>query len=382
MGKLNLPYLHTYFDRHKKERANYRRGKFSMSIKHPVGSEPFLAEYWAIHNAYKEKVTAAADTFGALVEEYYASPAFTQRTANTKEEYKRHLEDAREMWATIPAHAISRRNVLLWRDARLVEAPKKGKVTNENATKPHTANAGVEVLRALFNWAIQYEFGKVKENPALKIKPLVEPDTDGWEPWPKAALRKWAEESRGIPRYAFFLALMTGQRRADVLSMTWDAIEAGGIHVHQMKSANTKQRVRLWIPIHAVLQVELDKLKKEQIARYEKRLAKGLAIPDRKTILQKERVGGAYNEDGFGTLWNREQHRLGLHFPFHGLRKNATMALLEAGCTPDQAKAITGHMTQEMLDHYGRRVNQKKLAKAAINLVSSACFFEDDGDNP
>jgi len=34
----------------------------------------------------------------------------------------------------------------------------------------------------------------------------------------------------------------------------------------------------------------------------------------------------------------------------HGLRKNATIELLEAGCTPDEVKAITGHETTEIIE--------------------------------
>jgi hypothetical protein len=39
--------------------------------------------------------------------------------------------------------------------------------------------------------------------------------------------------------------------------------------------------------------------------------------------------------------------------------------LLEAGCTDAEVAAITGQ-TREMVEHYARAVNQKKLAAAAI----------------
>ncbi len=372
MAKLDLPYFSTYFDRHGKERARYRRGHYTRQIKaRPIGGEDFLAEYWMIHNGYKEPAVRRDDTFDALCAAYYAAPAFTKRTADTRAEYRRHIEDARcgpeddpGGWGQLKATSISKRAILAWRDDR--------------ADRPHTANAGVEVLRTLFNWAIEYDW-PIKENPAIGIRPLVEPDTDGWEPWPKWALKRWAEESRGVARYAFFLALFTGQRRADVLSFPWERRRRGSIQVEQMKSANTAKRVRLLIPEHPLLTAEMDRLKAEQLARYRRRLAKGQKIADRSLIIQKL-TGEPYTEDGFGTIWNREQHRLGIHFPFHGLRKNAAIALLEAGCTKDQAKAITGHQTDDMLDHYTKRVNQRKLAQAAINMLTSACFFEEEED--
>jgi integrase len=50
----------------------------------------------------------------------------------------------------------------------------------------------------------------------------------------------------------------------------------------------------------------------------------------------------------------------------HGLRKSAASALIDAGCTPHQAAAITGHQTMRMLEEYAKRRDQVKLGKAAM----------------
>ncbi len=50
---------------------------------------------------------------------------------------------------------------------------------------------------------------------------------------------------------------------------------------------------------------------------------------------------------------------------FHGLRKSAVVMLLEVGCTTAEVQAITGQSMQ-MVEHYAKQVNQKKLAAAAI----------------
>ncbi len=39
--------------------------------------------------------------------------------------------------------------------------------------------------------------------------------------------------------------------------------------------------------------------------------------------------------------------------------------LLEAGCTDAEVSAITGQ-SRQMVEHYARQVNQKKLAAAAV----------------
>ena len=61
---------------------------------------------------------------------------------------------------------------------------------------------------------------------------------------------------------------------------------------------------------------------------------------------------------------------LGLKPPltFHGLRKNATAALIEAGCTEAEAKSITGHKTTQMITKYSIGVRQERLARQVQNI--------------
>ena len=49
----------------------------------------------------------------------------------------------------------------------------------------------------------------------------------------------------------------------------------------------------------------------------------------------------------------------------HGLRKNATIELAEAGCSNAQIKAITNYETDAMVDHYASGARQKVLAREA-----------------
>jgi transposase len=50
---------------------------------------------------------------------------------------------------------------------------------------------------------------------------------------------------------------------------------------------------------------------------------------------------------------------------FHGLRKSAVVFLLEAGASDAEVAAITGQ-SRQMVEHYARAVNQKRLAAAAV----------------
>ena len=49
----------------------------------------------------------------------------------------------------------------------------------------------------------------------------------------------------------------------------------------------------------------------------------------------------------------------------HGLRKNAVIAFLYAGCTVPEVAAITGQ-THQVVEHYAARVSTRTLGKAAV----------------
>ena len=77
--------------------------------------------------------------------------------------------------------------------------------------------------------------------------------------------------------------------------------------------------------------------------------------------------------DGFRTNFRKELGKVGLlglkpPLTFHGLRKNATGAHLEAGCTPEEVKSITGHRTTQMIDKYAIGVRQKRMAERVKNI--------------
>ncbi len=59
-------------------------------------------------------------------------------------------------------------------------------------------------------------------------------------------------------------------------------------------------------------------------------------------------------------------------YSLHGLRKNAPIELLEAGCTPDEVKSTTGHITTQMIEKYGREVSKRRQGKAAIVKLEDA----------
>jgi integrase len=59
------------------------------------------------------------------------------------------------------------------------------------------------------------------------------------------------------------------------------------------------------------------------------------------------------------------------HCSFHGLRKAASVRLAEAGCTPHEIAAITGHASLKEIVRYTQTADRKRLAASAMEKVKA-----------
>lgn len=341
MTEIPLPYLNPVKS---KGRVYwyYRRDGMRQRVEGKAGTPEFLENYNRIHAAFEAEPRsgAAPGTFASLITAYLSSPEYMKLGDRAKQEYRAYLDQMRERFGHLSYRSMSRRFVYAYRDSM--------------AATPSKANHAIKVLRLLLFYALDHEL--IPKNPAVRIKKLE--TGDGWQPWPEAALERFHVDARGAARVAAMLALYTGQRKGDVLAMRWSDIKDGGIRVKQAKTG-----AELFIPIHPTLAAEL-----RDVAKL------GLAIVGRQD-------GRPYTDSGFNAVWRREKARLGLRgVQFHGLRKNAVAALYEAQCTPQQVQAITGHASLEMVAHYGKSANQKRMAAQAIDMWATSS--DKPGDKP
>ena len=139
--------------------------------------------------------------------------------------------------------------------------------------------------------------------------------------------------------------LYTGQRRGDVIKMRRDQISDGMIEVVTSKTAS-----RVYIPIHVELANELS-----------------TPLPVESIYLIVGHGGKPMTPDYLSHGLQKECRRIGIepNPPLHGLRKNAVMALIEAGCERREVQAITGQ-SMEMIEHYAREYDRRGHARAAI----------------
>jgi integrase len=288
------------------------------------------------YKAYNQTpATRKRDTLSALIDAYKDSPEWRDMAVATKTTYAIYLRPLDRVGHLDPA-TVKRRDILTARDAL--------SLASGNAA----ANYFVTVARQLFNWAINREW--VESNPAIKIGKL---ETGHLMAWTQAqadiALAGVPEHMRRV----VVLGMHTGQRRADLCSMTWAAYDGNHIRLIQQKT-----RAPMVLPIHPDLKAELDAWKPTATAL---------------TILTNV-DGKPWRPNNLSYHMPAALARLGLpdDLNVHGLRKLAAANLAEAGCSTKEIAAVTGHETLAMIELYTKSASQERLATAAIHRLQTS----------
>jgi integrase len=291
------------------------------------------AEWWeAYRQCAGEPVRKpGAGTFTALIEAYRNSPEWNELAAASRRDYARYLDHIDGAWGRLQVAGVEPRHVLALRDAK--------------AATPAAANFLIRTLSALISWGVPRGFRV--DNPCRHVRKLR--IGEGYAPWTWEHIAHFREHvSRPELWWATALALYSGQRQHDDLTMLWNDCADGLMSVVQEKTGK-----KLWISMHRDLRVLVTH------------------IPRRATTILTNTRGLPWTSNGFRASWTKELARPVMEpireagLVFHGLRKSAVVFLLEAGCTDAEVSAITGQ-SRQMVEHYARQVNQKKLAASAV----------------
>lgn len=276
-----------------------------------------------------------AESLGALLASYQSSPEWNwlaEATKTTRGVYLRDLEKI----GHVHAASMRRRDIITIRNA-IVEERGMGAGTGF-----------MKAAGALFSWAVENDW--MGSSPCYRIKGL-----------PGGHLRAWTEKEAALAldrlpehlRRAVVLALYSGQRRADLCALTWSAYDGGRLRLSQRKTSTL-----LVIPCHPALKAELDAWRSQRVETALTILTNRHGQPWAPARLTRQ-LSTALARAGLGD-------DLGIH----GVRKLSAANLAEAGCTPHQIGAITGHRTLGMVELYTRSADQERLARAAIVRLS------------
>lgn len=276
----------------------------------------------------------APGSVDALLEAFQRSPEWHALAPKTRTMYRIYFRPLYKLGRE-PARDV-RRGILIGLRNAIATARGTG-----------AATGFMRAASAAFAWAVDNDL--IELNPAYRVKGLRGGTLPAWsEPVLRAALAELPEPYRRV----VILAVHTGQRRGDLIRMSWADYDGSAIRVRQEKT-----RVVVLIPAHSELKTELA----------EWRRSRGAV-----TILTNTR-GQPWTGEHLSRELGKLVRGLGYgRFTLHGLRKLAAARLAEAGCSMREIAAIGGWRSLSMVQHYTRSADQEALARGAIVRLENA----------
>lgn len=309
--------LYAYF-----RTGRYVDGKEVRNPLPPFGTAGFYEAYGSMLGA-KTKRAKSIPTVAEAADLYQKSDAWKALKPSSHKLYSITLRKVMAEFGEFPLDDVKRKDVL----AVLDEI--------EGAA---SRNIYVAVLGNVFKEARYREL-----TTATPTKDIPQFKTGEHAPWKSELLNAALAADDATVRLAVHLLYFTGQRIGDVCRMRWSDIAGNRIAVTQAKTGK-----HLRIHQHSSLQAELAQTPKRGLTILAQANGKRWAPS---TILGK--LQAFAEAQGAGRI------------VAHGLRKNAVIALLEAGCTIPEVQAVTGQSV-EMVMHYASQIDQGHMSEAAI----------------
>ena len=327
MKKLELPYLDTISVKGRTYHY-FRKGKTRVRLKAPPGSEAFLREYWHLRRG--QPSAGSRTTWDQLIASYYQSSKYKRLSKGTAANYRRHCEAIREKNGARDVRSFRRKHAIKARDA-----------LQDTWSK---ANERVAVLSILMRHAVDLEW--IDRNPVVNVEKL----TGGeYEPWPEDKLKAFeaACAVSSVERIVYELAIGTGQRLGDCISMKWDDFDGEYMKVVQEK---TSAKVQVYCPTRLQRFLETVPRSGAHILAKNRTQHMGKRQVQKKVEAIREAIGVL---SGTSRL-----------VP-HGWRYTAATQLADAGVDMRDIQAVTGHKTLSMVQKYTAQANQKAASRRA-----------------
>lgn len=216
----------------------------------------------------------------------------------------------------------------------------------------------IQVLRLLYNFAGRKNVAGVARGKNPAADPGLKYKAKKGSIWPREATAHFIATADNMGDFSMGTAVMLnewlGQRKGDFHRLRIDDYHDGAIHIRQNKTG-----AEVVLPVDDV--PELKARLQAQIARARRKKPRGA------WLLPRERDGRPYSASGFRQAFDRVRAEAAKTMPdmarltFMQLRHTAVTRLGEAGCTPQEIAAITGHTLKScevILNTYNIRTRQ------------------------
>lgn len=350
-----MKYVTSAPDRHGRIRHRFRLNGVSRYLPGEPNSAEFDAAYkealahaeQALDGPLPRKLTRDEQRFppgsvNALIRDFRATGRYQRLRPKTREQYDATFAKFSTKFGTAQVRAIDTKFVL--------------KMMDGLKARPGVANVSLRILKLLLNFAIQR--GDITSNPTDRVQPV---KLGQWATWTEdhiaAFEKRWPLGT--MERRAFNVALATGQRATDLGAMQTKDVKDGFITIRQSKTGA--------VLILPVIQELADDL---------------AAFPPKGDHLIHRRDGKPYTRSAITHLIkgamrsivsddDEKRQLLPDDLNLHGLRKAMCRRLAEAGASEREIMAVSGHKSPQMVSVYVAAANQKVMASAAMERLSS-----------
>ena len=282
-----------------------------------------LAQSWAdaVEDRTKNIFPDISLTLGEAIFQYMNGPLLLHRSAESE---KYPLRVTAESWlGDIPLKDLQIRHFAVWRDERLMKV------------KPNTVMRELRILRVLIDWARDERGAEIKDNPARHLR--VRGTGDARAPFftnedEKRLIFELSQMSNPNHLRLTKLALTTGFRRSELLSLTWRNIDLQKkvLYIYRKNcAARDNSSGLMLVPLPEKAQKILEELNERNGKVIE--LSKGAA------------------RNGF----DKARKKAGLeNLRFHDLRHIAISRMWCSGMNALEISACSGHRDIKMLMRY------------------------------
>ena len=304
----------------------------------------------------REDQQVSNETLASLARDWrYRSPEWAAFAASTQKTWGSQLSAIEDKWGTTP--------LSLWNDPRMVRKVKDWR--DSRASTPRAADIGVTVLRALL------EFGRqraaININVADRIGKIYQGGSRAEIVWTDDDIARFTAKAIELKQPHIIdglrLAALTGLRRADLVTLTWDHVGEFAVVKKALKVSRRKRRFATMPRIP-----ELDALLEELRGRTRRQGVNTVLVTS---------FGRSWSADGFGGSFNRIRDAAGIvHVDpetgaqtakhLHDLRGTfATKLILHAANLTDQEVAdIMGWSPQQVASIRRVYVDQARVVVA------------------
>ena len=335
-------YCQGFEDRHGKIRWYYRRPGF---LRVPLPGLPWSPNFMAAYEKATEgeKISAGRSkvipgSISALVASFYRTSEWKGLGDSTKATYRGIIERFREEHGDKRVAKMERQHVQ--------------KFIGTKAETPAAANNLLRMVHLLMRHAVDLDWRR--DDPTAGVR-KIKNKSEGFATWDETQIDLFLEQHKPGTRahLAFCLLLYTGQRRSDVVRMGRQHVRDGALTIIQQK---TGQEVT--VPVHPLLATAI------------------AAVPRDNLAFLTTAQGKPFSPAGF-TNWFRDMVREVKGLPSeglsaHGLRKAICRRLAEAGCTPHEIMAISGHKSLQEVTRYTAKASRVRMAQTAMAAIGGS----------